>query len=276
MTTEYHDVEEDASTFWNKEPRPIPFPSSRFRSWLFPVVTATVLLIVIISLGVSNTTTWNRLWYMEKSVLNLTESLSATQVLTKDSAKDIRLLKFAVEGNKDQLTLVSEALKRLADLDSITQTVTALKCSLERYINNGSLADGCCPLEWDPFGSSCYFFSKTALSWNDARDWCNGHESHLVIILTDDDWNFVTRHTRGVFHWVGLTDGRTGSWEWVNRTPYVMDRRRWRPGQPDAWTSHGLGPGDEDCAHLHSDGRLNDLHCSSRLRYVCQRHSQRS
>ena len=52
--------------------------------------------------------------------------------------------------------------------------------------------------------------------------------------------------------------------------------RRWRPGQPDSWTGHGFGPGDEDCAHLHSDGRLNDLHCSTRLRYICQRHSQRS
>lgn len=29
----------------------------------------------------------------------------------------------------------------------------------------------------------------------------------------------------GMFHWVGLTDERTGEWEWVNQTPYVMNRR---------------------------------------------------
>lgn len=52
--------------------------------------------------------------------------------------------------------------------------------------------------------------------------------------------------------------------------------RHWRPGQPDSWTQHGLGPGDEDCAHLGHDGRLNDLHCSSRLRFICQKHSERS
>ena len=49
--------------------------------------------------------------------------------------------------------------------------------------------------------------------------------------------------------------------------------RRWKPGQPDSWTNHGLGPGDEDCAHLHADGRLNDLHCSTKMCYICQKHS---
>lgn len=52
----------------------------------------------------------------------------------------------------------------------------------------GSVGDGCCPLDWDLLGSSCYFFSKTGLSWDEARDWCNGQESHLVVLNTDEDW----------------------------------------------------------------------------------------
>ncbi|XP_070785556.1 C-type lectin domain family 10 member A-like [Enoplosus armatus] len=278
MTTEYHDdVEDDSSSFWNKEPRPVSFSGvSRFRRWLFPALTTTFILVLIIALGASNTKTSNRLWYVEKSVSNLTESLSATQQLSKDAAKDVHRLKFAVESNKDQLTSVSQALKQLSALDSISRTVALLKCSLERLVNNGSVVDGCCPLNWDLFGSSCYLFSRTPLAWHDARDWCNGHESHLVIMNTDEEWDFVTRHAVGAFYWVGLTDERTGKWEWVNETPYVMNRRRWKPGQPDSWTHHGLGPGDEDCAHLHTDGRLNDLHCSTMMRYICQRHSQRN
>ncbi|XP_044040255.1 asialoglycoprotein receptor 1 [Siniperca chuatsi] len=278
MTTEYHDnVEDDSSSFWNKEAPPVSFSGvSRFRRWLFPALTATVILVLIIALGASNTKTLNRLWSVEESVSNLTESLSAAKQLTEGAAKDVHRLKFAVENNKDQLTSVSEALKQLSTLDTISRTVASLKCSLEHIINNSSAVDGCCPLGWDVFGSSCYFFSKTPLAWDDARDWCNGHESHLVILNTDEEWEFVTRHTMGIFYWVGLTDERTGKWEWVNQTPYVMNRRRWRPGQPDSWLDHGLGPGDEDCAHLHEDGRLNDLHCSSVMRYVCQRHTQRS
>lgn len=53
---------------------------------------------------------------------------------------------------------------------------------------SGSMSDGCCPLNWEFFGKSCYFFSKTALSWDEARDWCNGHESHLVILANDKLW----------------------------------------------------------------------------------------
>ncbi|XP_047194767.1 C-type lectin domain family 10 member A-like [Hippoglossus stenolepis] len=278
MTTEYHDNgEEDNSSFWNKEPRPAYFSGvSRFRRWLYPALTATVILVLIIALGASNTATSNRLWSVEKRVSNMTESVVVAGQLSADAAADVRRLKFSVENNKDQLTSVSEALMQLSTLDALTRTVTALKCSLERFINNSSHVEGCCPLGWDFFQTSCYLFSKTSMTWHAARDWCNGHESHLVILTTDEEWDFVTSQSRGAFYWIGLTDEREGHWEWVNQTPYVMNRRRWRPGQPDSWTGHNLGPGDEDCAHLHSDGRLNDIHCSSRLRYICQRHSQHS
>lgn len=278
MTTEYHDnSEEDNSSFWNKEPRPVYFSGvPRFRRWIFPALTATVILVLIIALGASNTKTSNRLWSVEESVLNLTESVVVAQKLSADAAADVRRLKFSVENNKDQLTSVSEALRQLSTLDALSRTVTSLKCSLEHIINNSSQTSGCCPLGWDVFQTSCYFFSRTPLSWHAARDWCNEHESHLLILNIDKEWDFVTHHSSGAFFWIGLTDERTGNWEWVNQTPYVMNRRRWKPGQPDSWIHHGLGPGDEDCAHLHSDGRLNDLHCSSMLRFICQKHSEHS
>ncbi|XP_005753974.1 asialoglycoprotein receptor 2-like [Pundamilia nyererei] len=140
---------------------------------------------------------------------------------------------------------------------------------------SGTTAHGCCPLNWDSFGTNCYLFSTTPLSWHDARDWCNGHESHLVILLTDEEWDFVIQRSAGSLRWVGLTDERTGRWEWVNQTPYIMNRRRWKPGQPDNWAHHGQGPGNEDCAHLHNDGRLNDQHCSIKERFICQKDNLR-
>ncbi|XP_062239580.1 asialoglycoprotein receptor 1-like [Platichthys flesus] len=278
MTTEYHDNgEEDNSSFWNKEPRPVYFSGvSRFRRWLYPALAATVLLVLIIALGASNAATSNRLWSVEKSVSNMTESVAVAQQLSADAAADIRRLKFSVENNKDQLTSVSEALKQLSTLDTLTRTVSALKCSLERLISNSTHVEGCCPLGWDMFQSSCYFFNTVPKRWHAARDWCNEHNSHLAILITEEEWDSVIARSSGTFYWIGLTDERTGNWEWVNQTPYVMNRRRWKPGQPDSWTSHNLGPGDEDCAHLHSDGRLNDLHCSTPMRFICQRHSQHS
>lgn len=52
--------------------------------------------------------------------------------------------------------------------------------------------------------------------------------------------------------------------------------RHWVPGQPDSWAGHNLGHGDEDCAHLHKTGKLNDLHCLTELRYICQKHTLHS
>ncbi|KAM9834193.1 asialoglycoprotein receptor 1 [Syngnathus typhle] len=276
MTIEYHDdIDESSSSFWNKNPTLNPRSGgvSRLTRRLFPILTAAAILILTIALGASYSTMASRLWSAEQSVSNISQSLSGIQQFTADAAKDVERLQFAVASNKDELRSTSEALKQLATLDTISKTVATLQCSLERIINNGSTSkdSGCCPLGWERMGSSCLMFARTLLSWHDARDWCNGHESHLAIILSDEEWAFVRRHLSGVFYWIGLSDERTGSWEWVNQTPYVMNRRHWRPGQPDSWTHHGMGPGDEDCAHVHTDGRLNDLHCSTRLSFICQR-----
>uniref|UniRef100_A0AAX7U3I8 C-type lectin domain-containing protein n=1 Tax=Astatotilapia calliptera TaxID=8154 RepID=A0AAX7U3I8_ASTCA len=137
---------------------------------------------------------------------------------------------------------------------------------------SGSTTGGCCPVGWTVFESNCYFFSSDSQSWTGSRDWCETQQAHLVILRNDKEWDFVTRNTIPQLYWIGLSDSRTGRWEWVNQTPYRIERRRWGPGQPDSWTGHGLG-GDEDCAHLHSDGRLNDHHCSARFRFICQKHS---
>lgn len=48
---------------------------------------------------------------------------------------------------------------------------------------------------------------------------------------------------------------------------YACFSRRWKPGQPDNLTGHG----DEDCAHLYDDGLLNDVHCSIKMQFICQK-----
>ncbi|XP_077598595.1 asialoglycoprotein receptor 1 [Stigmatopora nigra] len=276
MTVEYQDnIDEDSSSFWNKEPSINPRTRvSRLSRRVFLILTITAILILTIALGASYSKMVNRLWSVEQTSSNVSQSLSSLQQLATDAVKDVERLQFVVAHNKEELQSTAEALKQLATLDTISRTLASLQCSLDRLIHNGttSKSSGCCPLDWQKFDSSCYHFSRSLKTWHEARDWCNGHESHLAIILTDKEWNFVHENLGGHFFWLGLTDER-GSWEWVNQTPYVMNRRHWRPGQPDSWTRHGMGPGDEDCAHIHTDGRLNDLHCSTRLQFICQKHA---
>uniref|UniRef100_A0A8C7WYC3 C-type lectin domain-containing protein n=1 Tax=Oryzias sinensis TaxID=183150 RepID=A0A8C7WYC3_9TELE len=167
-------------------------------------------------------------------------------------------MQFSVQNHGEQLTAVSEALKHLSAVDSLSRSVAELRCSLNRLSNNGSAEDGCCSLGWIQFGSSCYFFSRVSLNWDESKVWCEKQNAHLVIIITDEEWDFVTKTSIPDWYWVGLSDGRTGKWEWVNHTPYTVEHRRWRPGQPDNWVVLVLG--SEDCAHLYADGLLNDLH----------------
>ncbi|XP_072314818.1 asialoglycoprotein receptor 1-like [Eucyclogobius newberryi] len=277
MSTQFHDEpEDDNSSFWNKDPGPVQYSVlSRSRPWMVPVLVSTIVLVLIIAFGFSNSGLSSRISLMEETVLNLSLSLTDAQKDNKDAAKDVQRLRFSVESNKDLLGSVAESVKQLAALEVLTKTVASLKCAIEQIVHNRTVASGCCPLGWDSFGTSCFFFSKQASTWHDARDWCHAHQSQLLILRLDKDWEYVDIHAAGTFYWVGLSD-ESGKWEWVNGTPYTMDRRRWRPGQPDNWSGHGLGAQTEDCAHLHSEGRLNDLHCSSRLRFICGTHSAQS
>ncbi|KAF1381107.1 hypothetical protein PFLUV_G00171070 [Perca fluviatilis] len=196
------------------------------------------------TLWIKDTKTWNRLWSVEQSVSNLShviQSLNTSLQHAQETSKQVHQLQVAMDNNKNELM-------------------------------SGSAESMCCPPGWDEFGSSCYFFSRDSRSWNESRVWCEKRNAHLLILQDDKTWDFVTRRAVPLVYWVGLSDWRTGRWEWINQTPYTMERRRWEPGQPDSWTDHGLGPGDEDCAQLYYTGRLNDIHCSTAMRYICQKH----
>ncbi len=114
----------------------------------------------------ADTSASNRLWSLEKSVSNLTESMGATQQLTKgntpvfvppvcaqggrvddsqvllsdwskiccssvlDAAKDVHRLKFAVESNKDQLT------SGKSDGPKNTNYTTMISTSIHSIVND--------------------------------------------------------------------------------------------------------------------------------------------
>ncbi|XP_041842294.1 asialoglycoprotein receptor 2-like [Melanotaenia boesemani] len=276
MDTDYrYENEIDPTHLWTKETPPVPVPGvSRFRRWLFPGLMAAVLLIIIIVLGATNVRTSSRLGSAEQRVSHLIDAiqtLNASLQHVHETAEDVQRLQFAVQNNKDQLISALDALKSLDKVESLSQSVAAITCSLQHIINNSSSPGHCCPLQWTLFGSDCYFFSVDSLSWNESRIWCEQQNSHLVILHTDKEWDFVTRRSVPNFYWVGLSDWRTGKWEWVNQTPYTLERRRWAPGQPDNWSVYGHGT--EDCAHLHDNGHLNDMFCTMKVRFICQKHS---
>ncbi|XP_045075227.1 asialoglycoprotein receptor 1-like isoform X2 [Coregonus clupeaformis] len=288
ITTEYHDDFNNTDTsdnlaFWTKEPEPrlglVPRSGRGRWMWAGPVLSAFFLLALIIFVSVNNVKTDSRFSSVEKTVANLSSAvqtvitaLQHSKASEADLQKEIGRQKFTMEMTEQKLDSVSELVKGLDQLESLRSAVAGIKCSLDRVLHNDTVSR-CCPLGWVVSGSSsCYFFSSDGLPWNQARDYCSNYNAKLAVLKTQQDWDFVTGSTKPLFYWVGLSDERTGHWEWVDGTPYIMDRSQWKPGQPDNWEGHGLG-GTEDCAMIHANGQLNDDHCSRSYRYVCQGHT---
>ncbi|XP_024916563.1 C-type lectin domain family 10 member A-like [Cynoglossus semilaevis] len=211
--------------------------ASRPRRWLFPALITGVLIIIIIIIIIE-------VWLTYVMLRNHQWSL------------------------EQQVSSIRNESQRH------DQSIATLRCGIYSILSNDSAVDGCCPNNWTHSGFSCYFFSKFPLTWNKSKTWCENKDSHLVKFNTDKEWNFITSKTSSQLYWIGLSDWRTGKWEWVDQTEYIMDSRHWRPGQPDNWKDHGHGDEGEDCAHLITNG-FNDLCCFTPLKFICQKPSGR-
>lgn len=223
-------------------------------------------LILILAFGVHGGGLSSRISSLKDTVSNLTLSLSSALNDNRDAMNDARRVWFSVESNEERLRSVAESLKQLPMVASLNKAVTSLKCALDQVVHNHT---GCCPLQWERFDSSCFFFSHVTLNWPDARDWCHAHQSQLLILTSHELWNYVRSNTGSKFHWVGLAN-ESGKWQWVSGTQYAIDHRRWTPGRPDAAAAQGQET--KDCVHLQSNGLLNDARCSERMRYICHAH----
>ncbi|KAG7464583.1 hypothetical protein MATL_G00167140 [Megalops atlanticus] len=263
--------------FWRKESVPqlgVALPAGRPMWYLHAVlaVSAVLLLSLIFAVSFINVKVDRKFTALEKTVANLSDSGASTTSMMVDTKpsdnlnREISALNTSLQNTERQLASV---MTRMDALELLQKTVFELKYTLER-ITNDTITKGYCPHDWVFYSSTCLFFSDERMSWESARNCCSSFGGSLVIMKDDAKWNFVANKTRPLYYWIGLTDERTGEWEWVDGTPYHMNKGQWRPGQPDDWTEHGLG-GGEDCAHLHNDGMFNDNHCSRQYRFVCEK-----
>ncbi|XP_010020942.1 PREDICTED: C-type lectin domain family 6 member A-like [Nestor notabilis] len=85
----------------------------------------------------------------------------------------------------------------------------------------------CCPKGWKRFQGSCYFISGDAMSWAASEQNCTGMGSHLVVINSEAEQDFLFNLAKRAFtnayetkYYIGLTAYNTGQWQWVDQTPY--------------------------------------------------------
>ncbi|XP_070592852.1 C-type lectin domain family 4 member A-like [Erythrolamprus reginae] len=122
----------------------------------------------------------------------------------------------------------------------------------------------CRDIPWRRFRTHVYYFSETEENWEMARQKCVNCDSHLVIINNKQEQDFVAQILKQSI-WLGLSDKETeGTWRWVDGSP--LGERSWRHREPN-----NAGANGEDCAVLYKEGLWNDIHCSSPVRFVCEK-----
>ncbi|XP_054998590.1 C-type lectin domain family 4 member A-like [Sorex araneus] len=125
----------------------------------------------------------------------------------------------------------------------------------------------CCPKNWKPFGSTCYFFSSETKNWTDSEKNCTGMQAHLLVVDSKEEQDFINNNVkRSSGYYLGLSDLKNGHWEWVNETPYNHSVTFWHPGEPSFDYEH--------CVMLNfrpiQNWGWNDVTCNEPLDSICE------
>ncbi|NXT76450.1 CLC4E protein, partial [Zapornia atra] len=98
----------------------------------------------------------------------------------------------------------------------------------------------CCPKGWKHFQKSCYYISEDTTSWDASAQNCTGMGSHLVVINSKEEqeflFNLAKRRLTNAYEtkfYIGLSAYKSGQWQWVDETPYKTTATFWKPNEPN-------------------------------------------
>ncbi|XP_029441549.1 C-type lectin domain family 4 member G-like isoform X3 [Rhinatrema bivittatum] len=160
--------------------------------------------------------------------------------------QDDGLAKGLQDAREDREKIRSKVEKEVAEL----RKAIDLSCTLCQ-----------CPQDWQWNLGSCYFFSTDTESWEAAQQFCISKSSYLLIV-EEDETSYLLEHTKSHNYWIGLS--RKGQdWIWVDGTPLQFSK--WSEGEPNNMAKR------EHCAELYASGRWNDLDCSMKRPWICEK-----
>uniref|UniRef100_A0A8C6MWT4 C-type lectin domain family 4, member b2 n=1 Tax=Mus spicilegus TaxID=10103 RepID=A0A8C6MWT4_MUSSI len=124
----------------------------------------------------------------------------------------------------------------------------------------------CCPKDWKPFGSYCYFTSTDSRASRNKSEKCSLRGAHLVVIHSQEEQDFITRMLdTAAGYFIGLSDVGNSQWRWIDQTPYNDSATFWHKGEPNN--------DYEKCVILNYRKTMwgwNDIDCSDEENSVCQ------
>ncbi|XP_070570792.1 macrophage mannose receptor 1-like [Ptychodera flava] len=136
-----------------------------------------------------------------------------------------------------------------------------------------------CERGWLKHGDGCYFISLSQkYTFDEARSQCHAMNSELVIIDNEAENSFLKNVFQQHGHYsvyIGMTKGRVNPYfsegdnpVWLDGTMVVYSD--WDDGEPNDWNN------EESCIEMKAkrNGRWNDLRCSNKKGFVCEKHKQ--
>ncbi|XP_050019996.1 C-type lectin domain family 4 member A-like [Alexandromys fortis] len=142
---------------------------------------------------------------------------------------------------------------------------TGLECTKRHSLLKDKVWS-CCPKDWEPFNSHCYFISTESASWSKSEEKCSSMGAHLMVVRSREEQDFITKIlNRNTAYFIGLSDPGHRQWRWIDQTPYNKSATFWHPGEPN--NDH------EQCAIInvwHNNWGWNDISCSAKQKSVCQ------
>ncbi|XP_078216944.1 C-type lectin domain family 17, member A isoform X13 [Callithrix jacchus] len=187
--------------------------------------------------------------------------LIVTLTKYEELVKELRLLSFQQMTWRANVTGMAGLAGLKHDIDRVRADTNQSLVELWSLLDCSRVT---CPEGWLPFESKCYYFSPSTKSWDGARMFCQENYSHLVIINSFAEHNFVAKaHGSPRVYWLGLNDReQEGDWRWLDGSPVTLSF--WEPEEPNNIQ-------EEDCASMNKGGTWNDLSCHKSTYWICER-----
>uniref|UniRef100_UPI00398E92DA C-type lectin domain family 12 member B-like n=1 Tax=Pristiophorus japonicus TaxID=55135 RepID=UPI00398E92DA len=169
---------------------------------------------------------------------------------------------------------LAEAQKNIAELDAKVQECTAsLVQATERKDSLCQEIKRCmgstCPTGWQSHKGHCYSFSTQQVSWDKAKKQCDSKNSHLTVINTKEEQDFLYSRARIDYrysqtYWIGLSKKSwTGNWNWLDGTEPRFTN----------WPSYRVPQSaDKNCAITRTYyNEWSDVSCSGSRYFICEK-----
>ncbi|XP_014405288.1 PREDICTED: C-type lectin domain family 10 member A-like [Myotis brandtii] len=239
MSMNYEDLQSLESEKKSQELRKGPCPPQAFLKRLCSVPCLLLLflglslflLVDICIIGSKNAKIQSDVETLRATFSNFTSNTMAeVQALHSQGGSlqaTITSLKAVVENQEQELQAARSLNDKVFSLESklekeqqeLKADYSEMLLQVQQLVNDLQCQNTCCPIGWLEYEGSCYWFSRSGLTWPQAEKYCQLENAHLVVINSREEQRFIAQHSSPFHTWIGLAES-DGSWKWVDGTDY--------------------------------------------------------